>query len=100
MFDQEICRHEHHPAECVEAVNTWWPVIAKLIYNEEAARKVCAALSEEGVQAIVLFLEGEAFCKSEELGLDEHELHMCYHNIKHFMPQALHLVDRAMHANA
>merc|ERR1712062_209194 len=128
LFDQEICRHENHPGDCVELVNTWWPVIAKIIYNEGAARKVCAALSEgaceakrdwncdacvgfvgsvahvygsdEGVEAIVLALEGEAFCKNEELGLDEDQMHMCFRQIKHFMPQALHVVGRAMHENA
>merc|ERR1711899_229591 len=127
IFDEAICSHEDHPAHCIEMVNTWWPVIAKLIYNDEAARKVCAALSEgaceefrawdcehcqgfvgavahaygsdEGVKAIELYLEGEAFCKSEELALDEDQLNTCYRNIKHFMPQALHVVGHAMHEN-
>ena len=49
---------------------------------------------------IVLALEGEAFCKNEELGLDEDQMHMCFRQIKHFMPQALHVVGRAMHENA
>ena len=51
LFDQEICRHENHPGACIELVNTWWPVIAKIIYNEGAARKVCAALSEGACEA-------------------------------------------------
>merc|ERR1712141_279487 len=125
LMDYEICRHEDHPQQCIEMVNTWWPVISKLIYNDEAARKVCVALSEgaceefrawdchscegfvgavahlygsdEGVEAIVVYLEGEAFCKSEELGLDEDQMHMSYRNIIHFMPQALHVVGHAMH---
>ena len=45
-MDHEICRHEHHPGECIEMVNTWWPVIAKLIYGGEASRHACAIMSE------------------------------------------------------
>ena len=51
LFDREICRYEHEPAACIEAANTWWPVIAKMIYSEEAARKVCTVLSEGACEA-------------------------------------------------
>merc|ERR1712226_35529 len=125
LFDHEVCRHEHHPGACVELVNTWWPVIAKIIYNDAAARKVCTALSQgeceaqkawdcdacvgfvgavahvygsdEGVNAITLALEGESFCKSEEMALDEEAMHKCIREVKHFMPKALNVVGHAMH---
>jgi len=125
LFDREICQKEEHPGACIEGVNTWWPVIAKIIYNDAAARKVCTALSQgaceakkawdcdacvgfvgavahvygsdEGVNAITLALEGEAFCKSEEMALDEETTRKCIREIKHFMPLALHVVGHAMH---
>ena len=53
--------------------------------------------SDEGVNAISLALEGEAFCKSEEMALDEETTHKCIREIKHFMPLALHVVGHAMH---
>ena len=64
LFDHEICRHENHPGACVEAVNTWWPVIAKIIYNDAAARKVCTALSQGACEAqkyVVLPFKFEIF---------------------------------------
>jgi hypothetical protein len=64
LFDHEVCRHEHHPGACVELVNTWWPVIAKIIYNDAAARKVCTALSQgecEAQKYVVLLLKFEIF---------------------------------------
>ena len=51
LFDHEICRYEEHPGVCVEVVNTWWPVIAKIIYNDAAARKVCTAISQGACEA-------------------------------------------------
>jgi hypothetical protein len=51
LFDREICQKEEHPGACVEGVNTWWPVIAKIIYNDAAARKVCTALSQGECEA-------------------------------------------------
>jgi hypothetical protein len=53
--------------------------------------------SDEGVNAITLALEGESFCKSEEMALDEETMHKCIREIKHFMPRALHVVGRALH---
>ena len=61
LFDHEICRYEEHPGICVEVVNTWWPVIAKIIYNDAAARKVCTAISQGACEAqkyvVLPFLE-------------------------------------------
>ena len=53
--------------------------------------------SHEGVNAITLALEGETFCKSEEMALDEEAMHKCIREIKHFMPKALHAVGMALH---
>ena len=53
--------------------------------------------SDEGVNAITLALEGESFCKSEEMALDEETMHKCIREIKHFMPKALHVVSHALH---
>ena len=53
--------------------------------------------SDEGVNAITLALEGESFCKSEEMALDEETMHKCIREIKHFMPKALNVVGHAMH---
>ena len=45
VFDGEICRYEEHPENCIEAANTWWPVISKIIFSNAAARKVCSSIS-------------------------------------------------------
>ena len=49
---------------------------------------------------IVDALQGEAFCSSEELALDDEALQMCMRNIHHFMPQALPAIAHALHENA
>ena len=53
--------------------------------------------SDEGVNAITLALEGEAFCKSEELALDEDAVQKCFREIKHFMPRALLVIKFTLH---
>merc|ERR1719162_567581 len=124
-FDGEICRYEEHPEHCIETVNTWWPVISKIIFSNAASRKVCTTISggacearkawdcdvcvgfvgfvadvygsDEGVNSITLALEGEAFCKSEELALDEDAMQKCFREIKHFMPRALLVIKFTLH---
>ena len=50
-FDGEICRYEEHPEHCIETLNTWWPVISKIIFSNAAARKVCTAISGGACEA-------------------------------------------------
>ena len=51
VFDGEICRYEEHPEHCIEAANTWWPVISKIIFSHAAAGEVCTALSGGSCEA-------------------------------------------------
>ena len=53
--------------------------------------------SDEGINAITLALEGEAFCKSDELALDEDAMQKCFREIKHFMPRALLVIKFTLH---
>ena len=45
VLDNAVCKQGEHPAACVETMNTWWPVIAKIIYNPKAAPMVCEIIS-------------------------------------------------------
>ena len=56
--------------------------------------------SDEGINAITLALEGEAFCKSEELDLDEDAMQKCFREIKHFMPKALLVINVTLHTQS
>ena len=63
-FDGEICRYEEIPEHCIQTVNTWWPVISKIIFSDAAARKVCTVLSEGACEAqkyVVLPFKFEIF---------------------------------------
>jgi hypothetical protein len=126
VLDNDVCKQGEHPAACVETMNTWWPVSAKIIYNPKAAPMVCEIIShgeckpekaeptcedcsrfvsavghtyatEDAVKKIMEVLEGEAFCLSEELNLDEEALQMCFRNVKHLIPLAMPAIDHAVH---
>ena len=56
--------------------------------------------SDEGINAITLALEGDTFCKSDELALDEDAMQRCFREIKHFMPKALLVIDVTLHAQS
>ena len=64
VFDGEICQYEEHPENCIEAANTWWPVISNIIFSNAAAGKVCTALSGGACEAqkYVIYLRTPKIC--------------------------------------
>ena len=46
VLDSAVCKQDEHPGDCIEVPNTWWPVIAKLIYNPTAAGIVCEDITD------------------------------------------------------
>ena len=45
LFDGHLCHHADDPLMCIEQANIWWPYIAKIIYNPDAAKYECYDLS-------------------------------------------------------
>ena len=45
LFDGHLCHHADDPLMCIEQANIWWPYIAKIIYNPDAAKYECFDLS-------------------------------------------------------
>ena len=118
LLDKYICGNEEieDPAGCKLGVQTWWPQIAALLFNDGAAPFVCNGLNgecelpnfkawdcdtckadvaavsqlyqtEESVGFIVDFLAGDDFCGAQ--GLDEATVEVCADIISRFMPAAI-----------
>ena len=45
ILKEDVCKEAPDLAECEVGVDTWWPTIAKIIWNHEAARIVCEELT-------------------------------------------------------
>lgn len=54
LLDKEVCAKAEDPKGCKVGVETWWPTIAKILYNDEAAKIVCKGLSEGKCEAFNL----------------------------------------------
>ena len=52
ILDKKVCPDTEDPAGCKAGVETWWPYIAPIIFNTEAAKYVCAGLSEGACEAM------------------------------------------------
>merc|ERR1712020_770466 len=53
LLDEYVCPNVplEQIAGCKTGIKTWWPMIAQIIFNDEAAKYVCAGLSEGACNA-------------------------------------------------
>merc|ERR1711936_1548776 len=128
LFDKELCHHWIWDSlPCIEAMNTWWPYIAKIIYDESNSQYVCFDLSYGVCEItkvtwdcdhcksfitsvghayiaseaeIIEALQGLTFCENPLLDLDEEGMEFCKKSIEWFIPRALYIVDHDLHREA
>merc|ERR1712122_301069 len=98
LLIEEGCKKAEDPEGCAEAVKTWWARMAKAVYTDKTSAALCAPSpkkwdcktcvedlkkvsavmdSKEAGAALAKLLSGEAFCKAEDLALDEEQIKEC-----------------------
>ena len=45
LLSSEVCSQAEDEAGCILGVETWWPTLASILYNDETTKYVCEGLS-------------------------------------------------------
>ena len=52
---ESVCANLADPVGCAVGVETWWPILAQIIYSDATVPYVCQGISEGQCEAPTLF---------------------------------------------